>query len=331
MSVFKILIDSLIHYYMFDDFFFIKAKKPMWPASANVFVIKDEEGLILIEVGCGLRKHTQFLFKKLNDLNLKLDDVHTIVISHAHPDHMGAMDVIYEKINHSDVKIIINKIEKDYALNINLLNESFDTDLLKNLNFESKLNDIFKGEFNLNHFFKSFCSMSQLLDETEIQTINENDILKLGNYEFKVLTTPGHAPGHTSFYETNHNFLLAGDLIGEFGTAWYSPSSGGAIGYLSSLEKVEKLPIEYVYPSHGNKFYNVQERINQIRKKILSKDEIILENLKKTPFTFLELINLFYQGKELQLLTGVLMIESHLIKLEKENKIERKNDLILKV
>ena len=41
---------------------------------------------------------------------MKLDDVHTIVISHAHPDHMGAMDVIYEKINPSDVKIIINKI-----------------------------------------------------------------------------------------------------------------------------------------------------------------------------------------------------------------------------
>ena len=120
----------------------------------------------------------------------------------------------------------------------------------------------------------------------------------MGNYQFKVLTTPGHAPGHTSFYEVNHKFLLSGDLIGEIGTAWYSPSSGGAIGYLSSLEKVEKLPIEYIYPSHGHIVNNVKERINQIRDKILIKDEIILENLKQKPHTILELVKLLYKTKE---------------------------------
>ncbi|MFW9898284.1 MAG: MBL fold metallo-hydrolase [Candidatus Thorarchaeota archaeon] len=325
---------------MNKDFFFIKANKPMWPASANIFVIKDEDGVVLIEVGCGLKKFTKKLFKKLDELNLKLNDIHTIVISHAHPDHMGGMDAIYEKINPSDVEIIINEIEKDSALNIELLNSSFDMDLLEKY-FESELEFLVSSSrtqrdnsgrrLDINRNFKTYCAMSQLPEEAYIHTIKENDILKLGNYKFKVLTTPGHALGHTSFYELNHKFLLSGDLIGEFGTAWYSPSSGGAIGYLSSLEKVEKHPIKYIYPSHGNKLYNVKERINQIRSKIMIKDDIILENLEKKPHTILELIKLFYKTKLSQIFPGVAIIESHLIKLEMENKIKRKNNLIFKI
>ncbi|MFX0136419.1 MAG: MBL fold metallo-hydrolase [Candidatus Hodarchaeota archaeon] len=325
---------------MNEDFFFLKANKPMWPASANIFVIRDEDGLILIEAGCGLKKFTRKLFKKLDELNLKLDDIHTIIISHAHPDHMGGMDAIYEKINSTDVKIIINEIEKESALNIGLLNRSFDMDLLKKY-FNSELEFLISSsqsqrdnidiDLDINRNFRTFCAMSQLPEEAYIQTIKEYDILKLGNYKFKVLTTPGHAPGHTSFYELNYKFLLSGDLIGEFGTAWYSPSSGGAIGYLSSLEKVEKYDIEYIYPSHGNKFHNVKERINQIRNRILIKDNIILENLDKRPHTILELIKLFYKTKLYQIFPGLAIVESHLIKLESENKIGRKNNLIFKI
>lgn len=315
---------------MDTDFFFIKADKSMWPASANIFAIKDDDGVILIEVGCGLRKFTRELFKRLDKLNLKLDDIHTIVISHAHPDHMGAMSAIYKKIKPTDVKVIINEIEKESALNIDLLNKSFDIDLIKQQNFESGVREFFGDTFDINQSLGIFCAMSQLPEDACIQTIKENDVLELGNYQFKVLTTPGHAPGHTSFYEINHKFLLSGDLIGEIGTAWYSPSSGGAIGYLSSLEKVEKLPIEYIYPSHGHKFNNVGERINQVRDKILIKDEIILENLNKKPHTILELVKLLYKTTKAQVFPGVAITESHLIKLEKENKIERENNLILK-
>jgi glyoxylase-like metal-dependent hydrolase (beta-lactamase superfamily II) len=316
---------------MDKDFIFLKANRSMWPASANIFVIKDEDGLILIEVGCGLKKFTKELFKKLEGLNFKLDNIHTIVISHAHPDHMGAMDAIYKKINPSDVKIIINKIEKESALNIDLLNDSFDINLIKVQNIDAGVSDFFNETFDINQSFNMFCAMSQLPDDANIQTIEENEILKLGNYNFKVLTTPGHAPGHTCFYEVNHRFLLSGDLIGEIGTAWYSPSSGGALGYLSSLDKVEKYPIEYIYPSHGHKFFNVKERINQIRNKIMIKDEIILENLNKRPHTILELTKLFYKTKQAQIFPGVAIMESHLIKLENEDKIERKNGFIIKI
>ena len=56
-----------------ENFYFLKAEKPMWPASANVFVIKDREGLIFIDVGCGrgVRNFPKRFFRKLERLNLR--------------------------------------------------------------------------------------------------------------------------------------------------------------------------------------------------------------------------------------------------------------------
>ncbi|MHA1229907.1 MAG: MBL fold metallo-hydrolase [Candidatus Helarchaeota archaeon] len=317
------------------NFFFIKADKPIWPASANVVAIKDENGFILIDVGCGLRKFTKKLFRKLEDIGIQLKDIHTIVISHAHPDHMGAMSTIFKEFtkigkNSSDLKIFINELEKNSALNIKLLNKSFDVDLLIKY-FKEKEDNPFKLGFDINDNFKILCAMSQLPEDCNITTFKDGDIIELGEYKFRIINTPGHSPGHTSFYEINHQFLLSGDLIGEKGVAWYSPSSGGAIGYLNSLDKIEKLSIKCIYPSHGNMFYNVNERINEIRNKILLKDKIIMDKLEKEPTSVLNLVSLFYVESYAQIFPGVVIVESHLQKLEQEGKIRRKDNLIYKI
>ncbi|TFF88355.1 MAG: MBL fold metallo-hydrolase [Promethearchaeota archaeon] len=315
------------------DFYFIKADKPMWPASANVFSIRDNNGLILIDVGCGLRKYVKKLYQKFDNLNLNINDIHTIVISHAHPDHMGGINWLFKDLkDYRKLTIIINEIEKPSALNIDLLNESFDIELIRKYLW-TKLKERLGGFNDINDSFRMLCAMSQLPEDTDIRTIKDNDILKLGSYTFKVITTPGHAPGHTSFYEINKRFLLSGDLIGEKGTAWYSPSSGGAIGYLKSLHRIEKLKIKNIYPSHGNKFSDgkIKNRIEEIRSKIRIKDEIILKELENGPKKLLNLVKLFYKAQYSQIFPGIAIVESHLIKLENEGKIQRQNGLIRKL
>lgn len=305
----------------------------MWPASANIFVIRDPKGFIFIDVGCGkgIRNFPRRFFQELGELNLNLADLHTIIISHAHPDHMGAMDTLIEHLDdYKQIKIFINEIEKPSALNIDLLNNSFDLALMKKY-FHEGLEKRFQGEFEINHNFRLLCAMSQLPADCNLQTFKENDILELGAYRFQVINTPGHAPGHTSFYELKHHFLLSGDLIGEKGTAWYSPSSGGALGYLKSLDKIDRLDVKVIYPSHGNKFTHVKERINQIRHKILIKDEKILQKLEEGPQSMLDLINLFYKDEFSRFFPGAAIIESHLLKLEQEKRIERDDSTIWKI
>ena len=66
----------------------ILADSHLWPNSANVYIIPDSKGFSLFDVGCGGQNGLDFLLKGLAYWNLNLQDLHTVVLSHAHPDHM---------------------------------------------------------------------------------------------------------------------------------------------------------------------------------------------------------------------------------------------------
>lgn len=41
----------------------------------------------------------------------------------------------------------------------------------------------------------------------------EGDIVEVGRLKFEVLFTPGHAPGHVTFYVREHNVIFDGDVL----------------------------------------------------------------------------------------------------------------------
>ena len=47
----------------------------------------------------------------------------------------------------------------------------------------------------------------------ELIYLAEGDVVELGNDELKVLFTPGHSPGHISFYSEGDALVLSGDVL----------------------------------------------------------------------------------------------------------------------
>ena len=45
------------------------------------------------------------------------------------------------------------------------------------------------------------------------QMLAEGDVIEVGQLKFEVLFTPGHAPGHVSFYLPQHNVIFDGDVL----------------------------------------------------------------------------------------------------------------------
>lgn len=84
-------------------------------------------------------------------------------------------------------------------------------------------------------------------------SIRENDIIRVGSLEFKVLETPGHSAGGVCFYEHRHRILFSGDTLFA-GAIGRSDHPGGDYDMLmkSILEKVVTLNGEVrVIPGHG--------------------------------------------------------------------------------
>lgn len=85
------------------------------------------------------------------------------------------------------------------------------------------------------------------------QYIAEGDELRLGDSTFRVLFTPGHSPGHVSFYNAAEGFVVSGDALfrGSVGRVDL-PGSDGPTLRRSIREKLATLPPETrVLSGHG--------------------------------------------------------------------------------
>jgi len=306
---------------IFDDLKMIRPPSPYWPESANVYVFKDVDGISLFDVGCGSVTSVDRLFKALKNLKWGSKPVKKIILSHAHPDHMGAMEILLSEV--SPGHIILHEIDVPYALDPERLSLSFDIPLCKERWTETgdQGKEGEKGpEFDLIAYFRSLgCSMCSAKPN---RTVVEGDTIRVGDYHFQVLHTPGHAPGHISLYEPKKRFLLAGDILGEM-VAWYAPSSGGAEGYLESLKKVGNLDIDLILPSHGSVIVDATKAIQETREKILERDIVITKALKAGPKTFGELNRLLFDSPSVQFFPGAPILESHLKKLINEGRTKQ--------
>jgi glyoxylase-like metal-dependent hydrolase (beta-lactamase superfamily II) len=70
--------------------------------------------------------------------------------------------------------------------------------------------------------------------------------------ELVTVLTPGHTKDHVAFYWPRARALFAGDLIlGRGSTTWLGEYPGCIADYLESLDRVQSLDLEVVYPTHG--------------------------------------------------------------------------------
>ena len=300
----------------------IFAREPNWPNPANIFIIPDENGFSLVDVGCGGASGIAYLQKGLHYWKLKIEQLHTVVLSHSHPDHMGAMWWILES---ASPRVFIHHLDVGPAFDPLKLEETFDIPLAKRYWAASVNDDTFQN-FELLRFFEdSRCPMSAA---GNLQEIQEGDILQLGDFEFEIVHTPGHSPGHVSLYESKKQILLAGDLVGK-SPAWYVPAAGGVGAYLISLAKLEALNAATLLPAHGLMMNNAKEAIEGIRNKLLQRESFLIEALQEGPQQFMDLNQALIENTLFHFFPGCGIIESHLIRLEKEGMIKREGQLVI--
>tara|TARA_B100001287_G_C22677294_1_gene528377 strand:+ start:377 stop:1015 length:639 start_codon:yes stop_codon:yes gene_type:complete len=104
------------------------------------------------------------------------------------------------------VKLINTHCHIDHILGNNFIAKTYDLEL------ETNANDM--------ELIKSSNEIAQLYGFTDYEMsplpkkfLNEGDTLEFGNSQFKILFTPGHAPGHISLYSEKDGLLISGDVL----------------------------------------------------------------------------------------------------------------------
>lgn len=285
----------------------------LWPAPANSYLLKDEDGGILMDAGCGLPECYEKIKSFLAGHGLAPRDVHTVVLSHAHPDHMGALPFLLDE---ASPRIFLHSIEAPLAADPQLLNGTFDMCYIKDYYLERLDGNEPAG---IIEYFSYMCPMGTA-EATD--TVEDGDVLRLAGRELEVHHTPGHAPGHIALFDREDLTLFSGDVVGSV-VAWYCPSGGGAIGYLESLDRLESLGARRILPSHGGETADVQEAIDRTRAFIMKREEKVLSLLASGPMSLLDLTDELFTSPAPRMFPGLQITDSHMMKLEGEGRVNR--------
>ncbi len=82
-------------------------------------------------------------------------------------------------------------------------------------------------------------------------TLEEGDVISLGEWRLHVLATPGHSPGSISLYEPEAKVLFSGDTLLPHGNIGRTRRSGETVKDLvRSVERLAALDVQVLYPGH---------------------------------------------------------------------------------
>jgi len=92
--------------------------------------------------------------------------------------------------------------------------------------------------------------------------LEENDFVRFGNSELRVIFTPGHSPGSISFFSEKDKLIISGDVLFERSIGRTDLPGGDYDTLISSItQKLFPLGDDViVYPGHGNKTTLREER-----------------------------------------------------------------------
>jgi len=114
--------------------------------------------------------------------------------------------------------------------------------------------------------------------------LGDGDEVRIGDYSFVCIETPGHSPGHICLYERDKKILVSGDHILIDITpniAQWSKEGNPLKDYLASLDKVYDLDVELVLPGHRQLFTDHRKRIQELKHHHEARANEVLSILEK--------------------------------------------------
>ncbi len=269
-----------------------------YPFDHSIY-LEGRDYRVVIDPSCGLQK--------LADLKQK-DGVDQVWLSHWHEDHMGFLNLFERcplRISERDFPPLTDiEIFLDwYNIKENSLREMWKNIMLNNFNYHPQQNALF---------------------------LRDDETIDLGNLAVRVIATPGHTPGHLSFFFPDEEILFLGDYdLTSFGP-WYGDVFSSIEQTIISIHKLKDIPARKWIASHNTGLFekNPGALWDQYENVIYERENKILKFLDK-PKTLEEIVSawLIYgkprEPKDFFEFNERALVCKHLESLDHQGKIKR--------
>lgn len=153
--------------------------------------------------------------------------------------------------------------------------------------------------------------------------LSDGDLVQAGDFKFRVVHSPGHAPDHICFLHEESHIMLSGDLVIKGGSVMVPVSNGGSLSnYLASLQHVTDISPSQLLPGHGPIIDDPATVLRQYLDHRRQREDQIIEALKEGHYTTEAITNHVYETLEFVLRRAAKdTVLAHLIKLREEKQV----------
>lgn len=230
-------------------------KSPAW---VNTYAVEASDGLFLIDCGTDWEEGRQAIRAGFEFLGLAESSVHTLLVSHLHPDHVGMSTRL---VREWGCRFVMHETA---ATRVSEYNDT--------PGFFRRLRQVARSHGVPDAVIAAATPEKRadympLIDPPD-HTVADGDLIDLGNgRSLEVLHTPGHDRSHICLRDTRTGILFSGDnvLPRISPVIMYDFDGNDALGeYLEGLQRLIALEVTVTYPAHGELMGRGDERARQI-------------------------------------------------------------------
>jgi glyoxylase-like metal-dependent hydrolase (beta-lactamase superfamily II) len=297
----------------------IKVPVPFPLRYVNSYLIAGDNGCTLLDPGLHTEDTEAFWETTLKERGLSFADIEKIVLTHHHPDHYGIAGWFQER---SRAKVLMS--QKGYELaqafwgeRRTMTQKTCELFLLHGMDRDT-------AQQMFSHMEQQ---VFQVLPHPQVEFLQSNEFVRLGQNEYRVVEVSGHAQGHLCFYQEENREIFCGDHVISTITPNISYIPGGESNplqsFLDGLHLLQQLEVSIAFSGHRDPIEHFSRRIDEM----IEHHRVRLERMAaelKTPMTAYELCLRTF-GKRLtihQLRFAMSETLAHVMYLAAQNKVQ---------
>ncbi len=244
----------------------------------NCYALIDPSGVALVDPGLPGEDSWNALLRRLGQAEIPLSRVHTVIVTHSHPDHFGGAAQLREEsgadvVTHAAFQSDVTRINDDLEDEVLEMSEDEVVALWRDRISEQITDWGTQREPPPDHVIRRWIrdegSRQRFLSPKATVRVNDGDPVRLAGRDWFSVHTPGHTVDHLCLWDPESGTLLSGDHVLPTITPHIAGSTDLAdplATFFESLDRVAGLEgVTTVLPAHGHPFDDVAHRCSHIK------------------------------------------------------------------